>query len=144
MKMTNTIEETLFAPCGMNCMVCYKHCFTAKTRKPCLGCLANDESGKPAHCRNCKIKDCVREKGVSYCYECAQFPCKFIKNLEKSYHRRYDTSLIANGLFVKEHGVAAFLKNQHDIYTCSICGGIFSLHDRICTECGNRFPEEKD
>ena len=135
MKMTNTIEETLFAPCGMNCMVCYKHCFTAKTRKPCLGCLANDESGKPAHCRNCKIKDCVREKGVSYCYECAQFPCKFIKNLEKSYNKRYQASLMENSEFVRQHGLERFMEQQKEKYTCPKCGGIISIHDRECSEC---------
>lgn len=144
MKMTKNIEEIMFAPCGMNCMVCYKHCFTTKTRKPCLGCLANDETGKPEHCRKCKIKDCVHEKGVLYCYECKQFPCKLIKNLEKSYNQRYDASLIANSLFVKEHGLVQFMANQHKIYTCSNCGGIFSLHDKICTECGNRLKKEKE
>lgn len=139
MKMTKKIEEIMFAPCGMNCMVCYKHCFTKKSRKPCLGCLVNDEIGKPEHCRKCKIKDCVHEKRVSYCYECNQFPCQLIKNLEKSYIKHYNTSLIANSLFVKEYGLIEFMRNQHKIYTCLNCGGIFSLHDRICTECGNPF-----
>ncbi len=142
MKMTEMIEVIMFAPCGMNCKVCYKHCFTKKTRRPCPGCLANDETGRPEHCCKCKIKDCVHEKGVSYCFECSQFPCKQIKNLEKSYVQRYNASLIANSLFVKERGLAHFMRDQRNIYTCPMCGGIFSLHDRICTECGNPYPSE--
>ena len=26
MHMPDAIPENMFAPCGMNCMVCYKHC----------------------------------------------------------------------------------------------------------------------
>lgn len=39
MKMPKTIEPSMFAPCGMNCMVCYKHCYHKKT---CAGCLNSD------------------------------------------------------------------------------------------------------
>ncbi|MGO0807252.1 prolipoprotein diacylglyceryl transferase family protein, partial [Clostridioides difficile] len=41
----------------------------------------------PEHCRKCKIKDCVCQKGLFYCFECFNFPCKLIKNLEKSYNK---------------------------------------------------------
>lgn len=40
MKMPNEkINDMLFAPCGMNCLACYKHCFH---KKPCAGCSQND------------------------------------------------------------------------------------------------------
>ena len=59
MKMpTENIDTSMFAPCGMNCKVCYKHCYH---KKPCAGCL-NSDMGKPEHCRKCKIKDCVKDK----------------------------------------------------------------------------------
>lgn len=128
---TKTINSIMFAPCGMNCMVCYKHCYL---KKPCAGCLKSDE-GKPEHCRKCKIKDCVKEKGISYCYECNEYPCKKIKNLEKSYNTRYRISLIENSLFVKENGLVAFMKQQKDRHTCPECGGIISIHDAECSEC---------
>lgn len=140
MKMSERIEEIMFAPCGMNCMVCYKHCYTKKTKNPCLGCLANDEMGKPEHCRKCKIKDCVREKGITYCFECSKFPCNFIKNLEKSYNQRYNTSLIENSLFVKNHSLVVFMEKQKQEYTCKECGGVYSIHDKVCTECGKPYP----
>ena len=67
MKMpTEKIDTAMFAPCGMNCLVCYKHCYH---KKPCAGCL-NSDIGKPEHCRKCKIKDCIKGKGLSYCFEC--------------------------------------------------------------------------
>lgn len=133
MKMPQEeIETAMFAPCGMNCVVCYKHCCH---KKPCRGCL-NSDSDKPKHCRTCKIKDCAKINGISYCYECDNYPCKQIKKLEKSYHTRYDASLIANSLFVREHGITKFMLQQKEKYTCAFCGGIISLHDAVCSECG--------
>ena len=91
MKMpTEKIDTAMFASCGMNCLVCYKHCYH---KKPCAGCL-NSDMGKPEHCRKCKIKDCIKGKGLSYCFECPDYPCKLIKNLEKSYNKRYQASLM--------------------------------------------------
>lgn len=103
MKMPEEkLNEKMFAPCGMNCTVCYKHCYH---KKPCAGCLQSDD-GKPEHCRKCKIKDCVKEKTLKYCYECSEYPCKRLKYLEKSYQIRYGASLNENSLFVKGNGLA--------------------------------------
>ncbi len=36
--------------------------------------------------RNCKVKDCYKEKGVDYCFQCQEFPCNrtgFDINLEQ-------------------------------------------------------------
>lgn len=131
MKMPSAIDAALFAPCGMNCMVCYKHCYV---KKPCAGCRPGDD-GKPEHCRKCNIKDCVREKGLTNCFACSSFPCKLIKNLEKNYRKRYGASLVQNSLFVKAHGLTAFMERQRAQYTCPNCGGVISLHDRECSEC---------
>lgn len=93
------------------------------------------DDGKPEHCRKCRIKDCVHEKGLIYCYECDTFPCKQIKNLEKSYNQRYGASLVKNSLFVQKYGLAALMEQQLKKYTCPSCGGVISLHDRECSEC---------
>ena len=121
----------MLAPCGMNCMVCYKHCYS---KKPCVGCL-EDDFGKPKHCRACKIKEGTQSKGHTYCFECEDFPCKIMKNLDKSYTTRYDTSLVKNGLEVKATGLDAFMVSQKDRWTCLGCGGVISLHDAECSEC---------
>lgn len=134
MKMPKeNIDTIMFAPCGMNCMLCYKHCYTVK--KPCPGCLTSDQAGKPEHCRKCKIKDCVNSKGLSYCYECPEYPCRQIKYLEKSYNTRYNTSLVENCKFVKSKGLVKFMEHQKQKYTCPTCGGVISIHDGECSEC---------
>lgn len=132
MKMpTGKIDTSMFAPCGMNCKACYKHCYH---KKPCAGCL-NSDLGKPEHYRKCKIKACVKEKKLSYCYECLDYPCKLIKNLEKSYNKRYQASLMEHSAFVKVYGLDKFMEQQKIKYTCLKCGGIISIHDRECSEC---------
>lgn len=131
MKMPDKINNDMFAPCGMNCMVCYKHCYH---KKPCAGCFYCDD-GKPEHCRKCSIKDCAKEKGILYCFECPDYPCKRIKNLEKSYRTRYAASLMENSETVKAAGLEVFMELQRREYTCPACGGIISIHDSECSEC---------
>lgn len=132
MKMPEgPIDTRLFAPCGMNCMVCYKHCYH---QRPCGGCL-NSDMGKPEHCRKCKIKDCVGRKGLKECFDCSDYPCKLIKNLETSYHKRYQASLMENSEFVRQYSLERFMEEQKEKYTCRKCGGVISLHDRECSEC---------
>lgn len=131
MKMPEKVDPEMFAPCGMNCLVCYKHCYH---KKPCAGCLRSDQ-GKPEHCRKCRIKDCIRDKGHQFCYECASYPCKQIKSLEKSYNTRYHVSLMENSRMVRVYGMTEFLRQQMEKYTCPECGGIISIHDGECSEC---------
>lgn len=138
MKMPQAIDSIMFAPCGMNCMVCYKHCYN---KKPCAGCLASDQ-GKPEHCRKCQIKDCRNARGIDYCYQCPDYPCKPIKALEKSYITRYHASLMENSRSVGTLGMEVFLEQQKKRYTCPACGGIISIHDAQCSECQMKIQED--
>ena len=83
-------KKHLTAPCGLDCFNCstYEGNITEEGKKqvseflgipveetPCKGC--RDENG---HCKfgpdqQCATWDCVRDKGLSYCFECADFPC---------------------------------------------------------------------
>lgn len=137
MKMPLKIENNMLAPCGMNCMVCYKHCYT---KKPCPGCTLGD-SGKPEHCRKCRIKECVKARGYTYCFECTDFPCKIIKSLEKSYNKRYNESLVGHSIEAKDKGIDTFLVSQREKWTCQ-CGGAISLHDGECSECQTRIARK--
>ena len=139
MKMPEKIDERLFAPCGMNCMACCRHCVS---KRPCPGCFGGD-GGKPEHCRKCGIRDCARERGLAYCFACPDYPCKPVKNLDRSYRKRYQASLMENGAAVKARGLEAFLAAQREEFTCPACGGAVSLHDAACSECGRpRGPRE--
>ncbi len=138
MKSPDTLDDSLLAPCGMNCGVCYMHVAPKKYGKACQGCL-EDDTNKPRHCRKCKIRDCVSDKGILHCYQCDNLPCKLLKNLDKSYRKRYQTSLVENCLYVREHGISRFMAQEREKWTCAKCGGLFSLHDGTCSECQSGF-----
>lgn len=129
MKANDIRDPAMLAPCGIFCAVCYRHL----GKNPCGGCGA--AHGKPAHCGTCQIRSCAGERKLSNCFMCGEFPCKHIKSLDKSYRKRYNASLVENGLAAKEMGVTAFLAGQQRLYTCGVCGGVISMHDGICSEC---------
>ncbi len=131
MRFHENIDQKMFAPCGMNCKVCYRH---LRQKKACMGCLLSDDN-KPEHCRKCKIKVCAKSKNITYCYECGDYPCKRIKYMEKSYTQRYGTGLMQNSSSVKSDGLAKFMHDEKVRWTCVHCGGIVSLHDAQCSEC---------
>lgn len=138
MRMPDSpIESDMFAPCGMNCLVCYKHC---DHKKPCEGCVKGDRN-KPEHCRGCRIKACAQAKGHSHCHECGEFPCKWLNSLDRSYRVRYGASLVENSRTVCRLGLSAFMKQQKKAFTCPACGGIISLHDGECSECRRKAKE---
>jgi len=83
----------LTAPCGLDCFNCpvYEGNITEDIKKQvseslnipieetsCKGC--RDEKGKCKFAVNnkCATWDCVQEKGVTYCYECKDFPCEML------------------------------------------------------------------
>ena len=135
MKMPDHINSELLAPCGMNCLVCYVH---LKDKKPCSGCRAIDDN-KTERCKSCKIKKCAIEKSIRYCFECIDFPCMQIKNLDKSYIKRYNTSLIENSQKVQTDGIYLFMKSEHEKWICRNCSGVISLHDSECSNCKTKY-----
>jgi len=138
MRMDAEIPTVMLAPCGITCKVCYVH---LREKKPCLGCSQQDAS-KPEHCRKCKIKDCAKSRGVDFCFECSSFPCATIKRLNKNYGGRYQVSLIDNAIRIKTVGAKQHLTEIKEKWTCSQSGGIISLHDRACSDCGKEMERE--
>jgi hypothetical protein len=122
----------MLAPCGINCMLCYAH---LTRKKKCPGCLCGDEN-KSSGCLNCKIKTCAEERGYTYCFECGEFPCKRVKDIDKRYRLKYHTNPIENLLYAREKGVEAFLKMDAKRWKCGECGGIIGMHSGECSECG--------
>lgn len=134
MKMPEKMDKAMLSICGMNCSACYKHLIVRKYVKACDGCKSNNGTS-PKHCRECKIKECATLKNIDYCFQCEEYPCKVIKNLDKSYKMRYQTSLIENGLYIKENGIDKFFEEEVKRWSCPNCNGVISLHDKFCSEC---------
>ena len=76
MEMPDRIGKEMLAPCGFDCIVCYRH---LKPKGFCRGCLTDDEAGKTAHCRACNIKECAKGKKSFTVLNAANFPVKPLK-----------------------------------------------------------------
>lgn len=131
MIIESNIPEYFLAPCGVNCFNCYKHLLE---KRNCHGCLS-DDINKPERCINCKIKKCTSERNIIYCFECDIYPCKDIKNLNKSYVKRYGVNIFENSEIVKIKGIVGFMKIEKERWTCHACNGVVNQHDGICSEC---------
>jgi hypothetical protein len=87
----NKLELT--APCGLDCFNCptYEGNITEEGKirlseflkmppeaVPCKGCRGEEGNCKFAIGKRCATWNCVQEKGVTYCHECADFPCELL------------------------------------------------------------------
>ena len=140
-------NESLIAPCGMNCGACQAYLgkkFNLKQQgiktAVCAGCWAKGGfcSLYKLHCRRLMIGD------VDYCYECPEYPCNNLKEVDKTYSGSYKIGFIENLNYLKEHGIEALLAKEAEKWKCPECGGTISCHDGICYSCGlDKLPRKK-
>jgi hypothetical protein len=130
------VETQLIAPCGMNCGVCLAH--LRKDRK-CPDCHGED-TNKSASCVRCIIRNCemIKISQSGFCYECEQYPCKRLKQLDKRYRTKYSMSMIENLESIKGIGLSAFIANEKERWRCRKCGGVVCVHRGYCFSCGER------
>lgn len=122
------------APCGMNCGTCIAY---LREKNKCYGCRV-DESTKWKTRFLCKIKNCVNLKDTisGFCYECIKFPCQRIRNIDKRYRTKYNTSFIENLLAIRENGIDYFLALEGRRKKCPSCDSVISVHRSNCLNCG--------
>ncbi len=130
------------APCGMNCALCIGY---LRERKPCQGCLGDDEN-KPHHCVVCRIRNCNErnpEEGLGYCFQCDKYPCQRLKQLDKRYSGKYHMSMLENLEMIKDQGIERFIENEIRRWTCPNCGQLVSVHRDNCIRCGKRWIDSR-
>lgn len=132
MKTPNKINDSLVAPCGVNCSTCMAY---LRTKNKCNGCNGNDEN-KPYHCTKCRIKFCdIRlENDYKYCYQCEK-KCQRIKQLDKRYIKNYNVSLLENLEQIKNMGIETFMEKEKEKWTCKNCNGVICQHTKKCSHC---------
>ncbi len=132
---TNIIfEKEMIAPCGMNCGSCLGF---MRYKNHCQGCRQSDDS-TPGYCRQCIIINCelLRKTESKFCFECSRYPCRRLKDLDKRYRTRYNTSFFDNLAMIKEKGIDQFLEFETGRRTCPKCGATRCVHRTECFECG--------
>jgi len=129
------VEATLIAPCGMNCGICMAY---LRKKNKCPGC-ANVDPYLRSYRRRCVIRNCetIKSNQSGFCYECADFPCKRLKQLDKRYTTKYHMSMLENLEMIKNEGIAALLTREEEKWKCPECGGVISCHNGICYTCGS-------
>ncbi|MFH1101996.1 MAG: DUF3795 domain-containing protein [Methanobacteriota archaeon] len=132
-------NDSLIAPCGMNCGICsgylarYYDVKNKGVKMPyCTGCRPRDKQ-----CAFLKKRcDQLLNKKITYCYECITFPCKPLQHIDNRYRTFFRMSMIENLQFIKKNGATVFLKKEEDKWRCPTCGGRISCHNGICYHCG--------
>ena len=91
-------KKYLTAPCGLGCFNCpsLEGNITEEGKKqlslflkipveetPCKGCRGEKGNCKFGPDNQCATWDCVQEKGLSFCYECSDFPCELLMPTQK-------------------------------------------------------------
>ena len=124
----------LIAPCGMNCGVCLAY---LREKRKCPGCHGED-ANKPVTRKKCVIKNCemIQRSKSKFCFECENYPCKRLKQLDKRYRTKYNMSMIENLENIKKIGLSAFIENEKERWHCTSCGGVICVHRGYCLSCG--------
>lgn len=131
----DAIDVNMLAPCGLNCVLCYRHL----GKNPCPGCRAR-LSEPDTYKRKCIMRACVADRGLFSCAECAQIPCKRVKAFAKRYREGYGFDLLYHAARQREIGAEALIHEQLCAHTCDACGHLINLHDGICSGCGKQHP----
>ncbi|MFZ4725068.1 MAG: DUF3795 domain-containing protein [Paludibacter sp.] len=136
------MNNTSIAPCGVICDICLGF---QRNKNKCVGC--NNTGNKPYHCTICSIKTCPEKNGneKQLCNDCAKFPCRRIKDLDKRYVLKYGESPIENLKQIYEIGLTDFVNHQKEKWKCNKCGELLCVHNDVCLNCGNKneyFPSK--
>jgi len=133
MTTSVTFDRLLIASCGMNCGTCIAY---LRPKNKCVGCRIDSQDKRTTRVR-CVVKNCsnLAKTTSKFCYECDQFPCKRINQLDTRYRSKYRTSFIENLTMIKEKGIDNFLEFESKRRTCPNCGSVLSVHRDKCLSC---------
>lgn len=133
------MKEELIAPCGMNCGICMAY---LRGKNKCSGCHS-DDTEKRASCSKCVIKNCevINSNESGFCFECPNYPCKRLRQLDKRYRTKYAMSMIDNLESIKKIGLSDFVVQEKERWRCSKCGGTICVHRGYCHDCGEKINQ---
>ncbi len=154
------VNPDYVAPCGLYCGVCairiahednnakfkerlvslYKGQIEGKGTLPnsenlsvedikCNGCLSDELF---LHCRQCDIRNCVQEKGLTGCHECEEFPCKFVEEFPMTVGKKVILRAIP---YWREHGTEKWIQDEEARYVCPDCGNRVFRGAARCNKC---------
>ena len=119
----------------MNCGICIAY---LRPKNWCSGCVKQDPYEKGTSLRQCSIRNCetIRDSVSGFCYECATFPYRRLKQLDKRYTPKYSMSMLENLAIIRDDGIEALIASEEEKWKCPECNGVISCHNGICYSCG--------
>lgn len=131
--MTQENIKELIAPCGMNCRICLAY---LREKNKCSG-FGGDNKHKTKSRIDCKIKNCelLKKTNSKFCFDCENYPCIRLKQLDKRYRTNYGMSMIENLDNIKKVGLEKFVQMEYDKWICNNCGGTICVHRGYCLDC---------
>jgi len=91
---------------------------------------------KIANHQDCCFVTCCTAKGIDNCSECTEMPCENLRKFSAD-GIGYHASTIPNLIRIREIGKEAWLKEQHQEYTCANCGERIGWKFTTCRKCGS-------
>ena len=147
-----SINKDLLAPCGLYCGVCAIHIadrdnnlkfkkilvdvYKPVSKTPddikCSGCMSENQEKIFGYCQTCLIRDCVMGKGIDGCYQCNDFPCKFIERFPIPVGKKVILRAIPRW---KEIGTEKWVEEEEIRYHCPDCGNSLFRGAKRCNKC---------
>ncbi len=106
----------------------------------CEGCVSGDVS---VTCVTCSYRDCAKQKGITFCFECKDMPCEKIVELVEKRSRSNNlphlTLCLTNLQTLKQTGIQEWLRKQEGRWKCAKCGRRMNWYSELCPDCGTEF-----
>ena len=155
-----TVNPEYLSPCGLYCGVCAIHiahrsgnekfkerlASLYKGGVPGKGTLPNSENLSTEdircdgclsgclfmHCQQCDIRNCTREKRITGCHECDDFPCAHIDNFPMTVGKKVILRAVP---YRREHGDEKWVQDEAARYHCPACGNTVFRGAVRCNRC---------
>lgn len=140
-------DKKLAAVCGLYCKAC--SLFIATNEDParlkelaarfklseettkCYGCRSTKRG---PYCATCKMFACAAERGIDFCVECDEYPCRDLKQFQSE--RPHRIELWDDLERIGAVGYKQWLQEMSENYSCPQCRAINSAYDLKCRKCG--------
>jgi hypothetical protein len=141
-------DKRLAAVCGLFCPACSVFIGTKedpgrlnviaqRVQRPieelrCDGCRSEKRC---FYCETkCTMAKCAAAKGVDFCGECAEYPCKDLKAFQAEMPHRIE--LWKSQERIRAVGHEKWYEEMIEQYSCKKCGTLNSTYDLKCRKCG--------
>ncbi len=147
--MPPKVDKKLAAVCGLFCPACQVYIGTKEDpeRLRMMAKRTGRELEK-LHCHGCRsekrcfycetvcfMAKCAAGKGVEFCGDCAEYPCKGLKEVQEQAPHRIE--LWKSHAHRKEAGLETWYAEMIEHYSCPRCHTINSAYDSKCRKCGH-------